>query len=109
MACCCSSASRVSLKRRTFSIAITAWSANVRSSSICLSLKRCAALRTTKITPIGWPSLSIGTASTARYPARLKVRLVSGKRGSEGTSSTWITARSRIALPEARPYCGGAG
>ena len=31
---CCSSASLVSLNRRTFSIAITAWSAKVCSSSI---------------------------------------------------------------------------
>ena len=34
VAVCCSSASLVSLNRRTFSIAITAWSANVSSSAI---------------------------------------------------------------------------
>ena len=31
---CCSSASRVSLKSRTFSMAIAAWSANVSNSAI---------------------------------------------------------------------------
>ena len=35
VAVCCSSASRVSLKRRAFWIAIAAWSAKVRSRSIC--------------------------------------------------------------------------
>ena len=36
VAVCCSSASFVSLNSRTFSIAITAWAANVFASSICL-------------------------------------------------------------------------
>ncbi len=39
VAVCCASASLVSLNRRAFWIAITAWSANVRSSSISLALK----------------------------------------------------------------------
>ena len=46
VAVCRSSASLVSLNRRTFSIAITAWSAKVLSSAICLSLNgpaHCAA------------------------------------------------------------------
>ena len=38
VAVCRSSASLVSLNRRTFSIAITAWSAKVLSSAICLSV-----------------------------------------------------------------------
>ena len=37
VAVCCSSASFVSLNSRTFSMAITAWTAKVSSSSICLS------------------------------------------------------------------------
>ena len=37
VAVCCSSASRVSLNRRTFSMAITAWSAKVCSSATSLS------------------------------------------------------------------------
>jgi hypothetical protein len=39
VAVCRSSASLVSLNSRTFSIAITAWSAKVRNMAICLSLK----------------------------------------------------------------------
>jgi hypothetical protein len=35
VAVCCSSASFVSLNRRTFSMAIAAWSAKVFSSEIC--------------------------------------------------------------------------
>jgi len=38
MAVCCSSDSFVSLNSRTFSIAMTAWSANVVTSRICASL-----------------------------------------------------------------------
>jgi hypothetical protein len=38
VAVCRSSASLVSLNRRTFSIAITAWSAKVFSSAICFSV-----------------------------------------------------------------------
>ena len=44
VAVCCSSASRVSLKRRTFSIAITAWSAKVLQQ-IDLALRDRAGLR----------------------------------------------------------------
>ena len=40
VAVCCSSASFVSLNKRTFSIAITAWSAKVCSSATSLSLNR---------------------------------------------------------------------
>ncbi len=40
VAVCCSSASLVSLNRRAFWIAITAWSAKVLSSAICLSAER---------------------------------------------------------------------
>src|SRR5262249_21797018 len=36
---------------RTFSIAITAWSAKVSTSSICFWVKACASLRTTVSTP----------------------------------------------------------
>ena len=38
VAVCCSKASRVSVNSRAFSIAITAWSAKVRTSAISFSL-----------------------------------------------------------------------
>ena len=60
VAVCCSSASESSRVRactssnsRTFSIAITAWSAKVVTSSICLSVNGCTVLRCKTMTPIG--------------------------------------------------------
>ena len=52
--------------RRTFSIAIAAWSANVVASSICLSVNGRTSERVKLTTPIGTPSRSIGTARTVR-------------------------------------------
>ena len=45
VAVCCSSASFVSLNKRTFSIAITAWSAKVWSRSMCWSANGPGSLR----------------------------------------------------------------
>ena len=53
---------------RTFSIAITAWSAKVLTSSICLSVNGRTSERVNMITPIGVPSRRSGTPSTVRYP-----------------------------------------
>src|SRR6478752_10550788 len=39
VAVCCSNASRVSVMRRAFSIAMTAWAAKFCNSAICLSVK----------------------------------------------------------------------
>ena len=74
VAVCCSSASVSSRVRactssnsRTFSIAITAWSAKVVTSSICLSVNGTHLLaRHRMITPIGVPSRSSGTPSHGR-------------------------------------------
>ena len=74
-AVCCSRASlkssvrwRSSLSSRTFSIAITAWSAKVGPSSICLSVNGRTARRSSASTPIGGPSGKRGTASAVRVP-----------------------------------------
>jgi hypothetical protein len=48
---------------RTFSIAITAWSAKVVASSICFSVNGRTVVRISTITPIGIPSLRRGTPS----------------------------------------------
>ncbi len=66
VAVCRSSASLVSLNKRTFSIAITACSAKVFSNSICVSGKGRAAARKMLIAPTGCPSRSIGTDRTLR-------------------------------------------
>ena len=57
-----------SVNRRTFSRAITAWSANVDRSWIWLSLNAWTSRRQVTMTPIGVPSLSIGTKSAVRPP-----------------------------------------
>ena len=70
---CCSSDSVSSLvractssNRRTFSIAITAWSANVVASSICWSVNGRTVERVRHITPIVTPSRSSGTPNVVR-------------------------------------------
>ena len=73
VAVCCSSVSvrsrlraSSSWKRRTFSMAMTAWSAKVFTSSICLSVKGSTLVFHRTNTPSSAPSRSIGTASTVR-------------------------------------------
>ena len=61
VAVCCSSASLVSLNRRTFSIAITAWSAKVCASAISWSSKSPVVARRIVMQPIALPSRSSGT------------------------------------------------
>jgi len=68
VAVCCSSASFVSLNNRAFSIAITAWSANVLKSSISLSANDPGWRREVAIVPIATPLRSIGTTRTLRKP-----------------------------------------
>ncbi len=76
VAVCCSRASvssrlraPSSWNRRTFSMAITAWSAKVWRSAICVSEKGRPSSRVTLIAPIGLPSRSMGTDRTVRKPA----------------------------------------
>ena len=65
---CCSwrFLSWISSNSRTFSIAITAWSAKVVTSSICLSVNGRTSARVSVKTPIGTSSRSIGTPSMVR-------------------------------------------
>jgi len=68
VAVCCSSASRVSLNRRTFSIAITAWSEKVWTRAISAGENGRTWFRSKAIAPIDSPFNCIGTASTVRKP-----------------------------------------
>ena len=61
-AVCCSSASFVSLNRRTFSIAIAAWSANVSTSAICFAVNGLHRATGTA----GWRRAAVPRASAAR-------------------------------------------
>ncbi len=69
VAVCCSSASFVSLNSRTFSMAMTAWSAKVRRRSISRSVKGCILVRRTSKTPIARPSRTSGVARMVRTPS----------------------------------------
>ena len=55
-----------SVNRRTFWMAMTAWSAKVLSSSTCVSVKSPGLVRATKITPVTCPSRTIGTPRQPR-------------------------------------------
>ncbi len=77
VAVCCSSASVTSLLRassswnkRTFSMAITAWSAKVLTNSICLSVNGLTSFLSKAMTPISTLPFSMGTAITVRQPPR---------------------------------------
>ena len=76
-----------SLNSRTVSIAITAWSAKVEISSICLALNGRAASRVNVMTPIGTPSRSSGTPSMAR---KLPTLLASGQSYSVSAATSGI-------------------
>ena len=69
VAVCCSSDSRSSVNSRAFSIAMTAWSAKVRTSSICRSVNGSTRFRERLIEPSTAPSRSSGTPSPVRRPA----------------------------------------
>ena len=56
----------ISWNSRTFSMAITAWSAKVLRRAICLSVKGRTSKRRIAITPIGIPSRSNGVPSIVR-------------------------------------------
>ena len=94
VAVCCSSdsvSSRLracsSLKSRTFSIAITAWSAKVLSNAISFSLNGAGLARITRIAPSALPSRSSGAAAAARTPMCSKLC-----RGASPTQSSAKTS-----------------
>jgi hypothetical protein len=68
VAVCRSSASWVSLNKRAFSIAMTAWSAKVCSSATSLSENRPGSARQTATPPMTSPLRIIGTATELRQP-----------------------------------------
>src|SRR5262249_33153054 len=84
-----------SLKSRTFSMAMTAWSANVFTRSIWAGGNGPTCARETPMVPMGWPSRSIGTARKLRAPtSRTNSR---GRSGSASTSGMCTMACSMMA------------
>src|SRR5438132_677054 len=102
MAVCCSSASRVSSKRRPFSIAIAAWSANACTSSISRSLNGRTSYRDRTTAPIPRPSLSIGTPRTVFDFVSFATRELRS-RSSWLTSGTWTVRASPSVTPMTPP------
>ena len=74
VAICRSSASFVSLNKRTFSIAITAWLAKVITSSSWTKGIGPGSFQRTTMAPIGLPSRSIGTPNNRRQPTLIAKR-----------------------------------
>ena len=68
---CCSSASCVSLNRRTFSMAIAACAAKVSKSRSSYGEKGYTLKRPAPIAPITSPALRIGTAATVCTPCSM--------------------------------------
>ncbi len=69
VAVCRSSASLVSLNRRAFSMAITAWSAKICSSASSSAVKGARRSRCTRSAPMAPPSRRSGVPDTVRVPA----------------------------------------
>jgi hypothetical protein len=93
VAVCCSSASDNSRVRactssnsRTFSIAITAWSANVWTRSICCWVNGSTATRVRNMTPTGVPPRRRGTPRAVR---KLPSFCASCKLNSGSASTSW--------------------
>ncbi len=113
VAVCCSSASvrsrlRVSssLNRRTFSIAITAWSAKVCSSAICASENGTTSARHTPIEPMARSPRISGTPRTVRAPTRDTGRRRKSRVGDQvGTSEPLGTRARPVPIPYPARSC----
>src|SRR5215831_2865717 len=95
-----------SWNRRTFSMAITAWSANVLSRAICFSVNGRTSVRRMTIAPIGTPSRSMGVASMVRLPVASCRGLDSGYSVSSSAARSWMwmgAAYRRAARDYSRP------
>jgi len=77
VAVCCSSASRVSVNSRAFSIAITACAAKFCNSAICLSENGRTSRRNAPMIPSNSLSLPSGTVTIVRMPpASIRPRML---------------------------------
>src|SRR5262249_25377826 len=125
VAVCCSNASVRSRFRtcsswnnRTFSIAMTAWSAKILRSAICFSVKGRTSVRRITMAPIGSPLHSSGVARKGRMPRGIPTGLVYGNSSPArvmswaSVVSRWMTARpltncrlmGRVWLVGSEPY-----
>jgi len=93
---------------RTFSIAITAWSAKVVTSSISRSMNGSTRRRASPMTPIGWPSRISGTPIMERILPTFASCFFSYC-GSFQASSIRATLRVMAARPTRVPGPGTIG
>src|SRR3972149_5669892 len=112
VAVCCSRASVTSRlrawsswKRRTFSMAITAWSAKVLTSSICFSENGRTSVRRIAMAPMGTPSRKSGVTSSVRCPVICMrvLRCGNSVSATAAKSGEWRVSRVRgICSPKVR-------
>ena len=109
IAVCCSSASFVWLKRRTFSIAIAAWSAKVLTRSTFSAANARASIRHSWIAPMARSSRMRGTASAVWWPTRRCSSRPTGysDSGASARSSICIATPSITARPATEPRVSG--
>ena len=96
IAVCCSSASRVWLKRRTLSIAMAACRANVCTSATWLGENCTGSRRKRKMPPYAPPSRMSGTDRTARAPSGDDARLRVGILGVEQRHDVRVVNRHAV-------------
>ena len=96
----CASASLVSLNRRAFRIAITAWSAKVASNSICRSDRRPGSGDDIEITPMATPSCINGAEAIERNDSSRVCDLKKMSLPGARLSATCTARPSTTARPE---------
>ena len=94
-----------SVNRRTFSMAITAWSAKVFEERDLLVRERADSVRATQMTPMASPRARVATPAPSGGYADLRRRATRLRelRRLPSRSSTWIVCRSSTARPATEP------
>ena len=106
VAVCCSKASRVSVIRRAFSIAMTAWEAKFSRIAICCSVKGRTSNRLHEIRPRRAPSLRKRQKQIGAYPPRSATARAVGS--SICIRSGWSTSRTPARSGANTTACGNS-
>src|SRR5262245_23874441 len=100
VAVCCWRDSRSSLRRRVFSMAMTAWAAKDSMSATCLSLNEATSRCMVPITPITVPSRTNGVEICELYPkSRADCSVIGGASGLPTMGAICSVRPASIALP----------
>ncbi len=98
VAVCCSKDSLSSWNSRTFSMAMTAWSAKVSSSLICAGVKGRTSMRRALSAPISSPCWRRGAAKKVREAA-------DGTRHLETSFCAWTSGMWSVPCSRIQRYC----